>query len=154
MRHLHLHPLLALVPVFLALAPSHALDRASGAKKDSLRTLHIIISSELEERNKVLLLKDRGFTDSLMRNRLALEREGLDRLLADSALAVEVKTREEFGRHWKEIEDKHGFQDLRGQYAARDFDKSRIPRLILKDSSVVVYPGWIIFRRKISGRVR
>lgn len=148
-RNLNLNPILKLMLTLvlaLAMAPSRLL--AASPKRDSLEALKVIITDELEGRGKIIILRDRRLADSLIRILPPLERESLDRIIADSSLAAEVKTREEFRTYWRKIEESHGFKELRGQHVARNIDRARIPKLFLYDSTVVIYPGWIILRRK------
>lgn len=135
-------PLLALSVVLVG-RPSAAGDPAARPQ-----TPDVIISGELEGKSKVLILKDRKTADSLFRLKEPPPREEFERFVADTSVSVEARTRAEFHRHWKELERREGFREMRAQYAAADPDRSRIPRVYLFDSSVVVYPGWIILRRK------
>lgn len=132
-----------LAVLFPLLAP--ALDRPSAAP-DREKSPDLIITSELENRSRVLILKDRRIADSLLRLQAPPLRGWFDQLIGDSAVAEEVGSREEFRKQWRDLEAREGFLDLRAQHAARDVDKTRIPRLYLFDSTVVVYPGWIILR--------
>jgi hypothetical protein len=120
----------------------------AGDKPARPQTPDVVISTELEGKSKVLILKDRKTADSLFRLKEPPTREEFDRFVTDTAVTVEARTRAEFRRHWKELERREGFREMRAQYAAADPDRSRIPRVYLFDSSVVVYPGWIIVRRK------
>lgn len=138
--------LLPALAIAASLAPSPLF--AASPKRDSLEALKVIITDELEGKGKIIILRDRRLADSLIRIRPPLERERFNRIIGDTALAAEVKTREEFRAYWKKLEESHGFKDLRGQYVARNIDRARIPKLFLYDSSVVIYPGWIILRRK------
>lgn len=132
----------------LAAALAPARSHAASPKRDSLEALKVIISDELEGKGRIIILRDRRLADSLIRIRPPLERESLNRIIGDTALAAEVKSHEEFRAYWKKLEETHGFKELRGQHVARNIDRARIPKLFLYDSSVVIYPGWIILRRK------
>lgn len=121
-------------------------DAAAGAKADSLHALRVLLSSEVKTGNEVLILKNPAVTDSLLRN--PPTRESFLQGLRDSALARPVRTPEEFRGYWNRIEKENGIPALRSQMAAHDVDKTLIPKAYLFDSSVVVYPGWIIVRRK------
>jgi hypothetical protein len=115
---------------------------------DSLRTLQILIRSELDAKHRILILEDPALSDSLLRGSLRPREDRLLRLLGDSAVAREVRTRDEFRRHWARLEEREGFRALRDQYAGRDIDKGRVPKAYLFDSAMVVYPGWIVLRKK------
>lgn len=141
----------ARIPLFSLLALAGALagrPLSAGDKPARPQTPDVVISAELEDKSKVLILKDRKTADSLFRLKVPPIREEFDRFVADTAVSVEARTRAEFHRHWQELERREGYTRLRAQYAAADPDRSRIPRVYLFDSSVVVYPGWIIIRRK------
>lgn len=138
-------PILSLLALTCLLAGPPS---AAGDKSAKLQTPDVVITSELEDKSKVLILKDRKTADSLFRLKEPAAREEFDRFVSDTAVSVEARTRAEFHRHWKEYERREGFSEMRAQYAAADPDRSRIPRAYLFDSSVVVYPGWIIVRRK------
>ncbi len=137
---------------FLAAAmafSAHAGGTAAAAKSvkaDSLHALRVLLSSEVKTGNDVLILKNPAVTDSLLRN--PSPRESFLHGLEDSALARPIRSREEFSVYWNRIEKENGVPALQSQMAAHDVDKSLIPKAYLFDSSVVVYPGWIIVRRK------
>ena len=124
-----------------------AAEGAKAAKADSLHALRVLLSSEVKTGNEVLILKNPGVTDSLLHN--PSPRESFLQGLHDSALARPVRSQEEFGAYWKRIEKENGIPALQSQMTAHDVDKSLIPKAYLFDSSVVVYPGWIIVRRKL-----
>jgi hypothetical protein len=132
-----------------ALAPVAAMggDQPAPAPKPAMSP-DLIISIELEDESDVWIVKDPQVADSLLRLKAPPARESLERLLGDSSMTVKIDTREEFRRHWRELELREGFRELRAQHAARDVDKGRIPRLYLFDSSMVVYPGWVVMRHK------
>lgn len=115
------------------------------AKADSLDALRVLLSSEVKTGNEVLILKNPTATDSLLRN--PAPRESFLRGLQDSSLAREIRSPKEFSAYWNRIEQENGIPVLKNQMAAHDVDKSLIPKAYLFDSSVVVYPGWIIIRR-------
>lgn len=121
---------------------------------DSLRALEILIRSEMDAKHRVLILKDPALSDSLLRGSGLPGEDRLLRLLEDSAVAREVRTRAEFQRHWARLEEQEGFRALRDQYASRDIDHGRVPKVHLFDSAMVVYPGWIILRKKPSTAAR
>lgn len=136
----------ALLPL-LAAGTSAGTAPDAGYEIDSLRTLEIIIESEMEAKHRVLILKDRPLSDSLIKGYSQFDKGGFADLLADSSLVREIKSKTEFTRYWAKLEEEQGFRKLRDQYVSRDIDKSRVPKIILFDSSVVVYPGWIILRK-------
>lgn len=143
--------LLLAATVLLALPLPSARAAGDGippARGDSLRTLRITITSELEGKGKVLILKDPTFSDSLLGFRLRGDRRRFDQLLGDSSLATVISTQEEFRAYWRKVEAEAGITDLRGRQAAQDLDRSRVPRIFLFDSSVVIYPGIVVLRRK------
>lgn len=128
-------------------AKAESAKTAKTAKADSLHTLRIMLSSEVKTGNEVLILKNPAVTDSLLRN--PSPRETFLRGIEDSSLARPVRTPEEFSVYWNRIEKENGISALQSQMAAHDVDKSRIPKAYLFDSSVVVYPGWIIVRHRL-----
>src|SRR5689334_8490224 len=87
---------------------------------DSLRTLKVILSSEMEGHGKVIRLKDPQVADSLLRLKAPADRKDFDRLLGDGAITSEVKSPEEFRDYWKKVESDAGIRDMRAQYDARD----------------------------------
>ena len=54
----------------------------------------------------------------------------------------------EFKKYWTKVEKEDGFDKLRAQLHARDIDKSWFPHWYLFDSNLVVFPGWIVIRKK------
>jgi hypothetical protein len=126
--------------------PGAAAAEQGGAGK----TLDILISTELKPGNRVLILKDSGLADSLLRGGAWLRRDRFDRLVGDSSLARQIDTREEFRTYWARLSESEGFGTMKRQYEGRDIDKTRIPKAYLFDSSVVVFPGWLVVRKKAS----
>jgi hypothetical protein len=114
------------------------------AEADSVRSLQSVLSREFQAGNKVFKLEDQGKIDSLLRN--ATRKGFLDRM-KDTALARDFSRKSEFDSYWKRVQSEYGYPSLKGQLAGQDVDKSRVPKAYLFDSSVVVYPGWIILRR-------
>jgi hypothetical protein len=143
---------LTLLLLAMATVPFAEPGKDKAAVPDGADTLKVILSSELEGRNRVIRLKDPLVADTLLRLKAPADRERFDRLLTDPALAAEVKTAEEFRAWWKHAEAEEGIRDLRAQLAAHDVDRGRIPRVYLFDSSVVVYPGWVIVRKRGPGK--
>lgn len=86
--------------------------------------------------------------DSLMRGGTGFRREGLESILGDSAVATEFRNEEEFRLYWARIQERNGFGALKRQYEIQDIDKSLIPKIYLFDSACVVFPGWVVFRKK------
>ncbi len=130
----------------LALVLAIALSAHAGEDAvDSLRALRVLISSEMKTGNEVFELKDARLSDSLLSH--PSSRGSFLKGLRDSAVSRPVRGPEEFRSYWERIEKENGIGDLKGQMAAHDVDKGRIPKTYLFDSSVVVYPGWIIVRR-------
>lgn len=131
---------------------------ASNHGADSLETLKVIISAEMKPGNRVLRLQDGALSDSLMRQGGGLGRERFNDLMGDSTVARELKNREEFRRYWARVQENNGHGALKRQFEGQDIDRSRIPKMYLFDSSVVVLPGWVILRkrnpppRNVSGR--
>jgi hypothetical protein len=55
----------------------------------------------------------------------------------------------EFRAYWAEYEKREGFDELRNQVRAHNnIDLTWVPRLYLFDSSLVIFPGWVVWRRK------
>lgn len=124
-----------------------AAQDAKTEKADSLNSLRVLLSSEVKTGNEVLIPKNPRLADSLLRN--SPQREAFLRDLRDSSLFHPIRGPREFGVYWDRIEKENGIPALKSQMAAHDVDKGLIPKAYLFDSSVVVYPGWIIVRRKL-----
>jgi hypothetical protein len=120
---------------------------AEKEKSDSLNTLRILLSSEVRTGNEVLIPKNPRFADSLLRN--SPQREAFLQDLRDSSLFHPIRGPREFRAYWDRVEKENGVRALKNQMAAHDVDKGLIPKAYFFDSSVVVYPGWIIVRRKL-----
>jgi hypothetical protein len=141
--------LIAIAAFCTAAATGTAGAKGADAKKaDSLKAMRVIIKSEMKPDNRVLILENGGFTDSLARLGGHLRRDRFDALIGDTALAREVRTQEEFSRYWASLEERNDVKALKDQYARQDIDRSLIPKKYLFDSTVVLYPGWIIVRKK------
>lgn len=120
---------------------------SAGEDPSGTQSPDVVITSELAEESQVLILKDRKTADSLFHLREPAIRTEFVRFVQDTAVSVEVRTKAEFRKHWDKLERREGFREMRAQYASTDPDHSRIPRANLFDSSVVVFPGWVILRR-------
>ncbi len=141
--------LLPLIAMCAAASAAIAGGNAPAAKKnDSLKTLEVLLSSEMKTGNRVLHLKDGKLADSLMRGGSGFRRDGLEAFMGDSAVAREFKNREEFRRYWARTEERSGFKAMRQQYEIQDIDKSLIPKIYLFDSACVVFPGWVVLRKR------
>jgi hypothetical protein len=146
MKFSHLLPMIALcAAASLALAESKA---ASERKTDSLEVLQNIIRGEMKPKNRVLILKNSALSDSLLRLGSPVRRDELNRIIGDSSLVHEIKTSADFQRYWSKVEKQNGITALKNRYESVDIDKSPVPHAYLFDSSVVVYPGVIILRKK------
>ncbi len=122
-----------------------AVVRSGLAKKtDSLETLHILLSSEMKPQNRIWVLKNGRLVDSLSHGLGKMRREDWDKVIQDSAIAKEMKSQEEFQAYWKKIEQREGITEFKSQMQGQDIVKSRIPKLILFDSTLIVYPGWVV----------
>lgn len=108
----------------------------------------MLLRSEMKPDSRVLLLKNGKLADSLMRHGAYGDLGAFETRMGDSSLAREIKTQEEFRSYWRKAEAEHGITALKKQYEREDIDKTLIPKLYLFDSSVVVYPGWIILRKR------
>lgn len=120
---------------------------AKTEKADSLNTLRILLSSEVKTGNDVLIPKNPRLADSLLRN--PAQKDVFLQDLRDSSLFHPIRGPREFRVYWDRIEKENGIPALKSQMAAHDVDKGLIPKAYFFDSSVVVYPGWIIVRRKL-----
>lgn len=145
-------PLMALCaaayPVFAGGAAAAAKNTDSLKKTDSLKTLDVLLSAEMKTGNRVLHLKDGKLADSLMRGGTGFRREGLESILGDSTVATEFRNREEFRLYWARVQESNGFGALKRQHEIQDIDKSLIPKIYLFDSACVVFPGWVVLRKK------
>jgi len=131
------------------LAPAEERHSVASKKADSLKSLQLIIKAEMKQKNRVLILKNGNLTDSLMREAGKVRRDQFESLISDSTVAHEVNSQEDFSRYWKTLESENGIEALKNQYNRADIDKSLVPKIFLFDSSVVVYPGVIILRKRI-----
>jgi len=131
----------------LALCAALAHGAASGrdAKADSLRTLRAAITSEMGSEDTALIVKRPRLADSLLSN--PVPGESFLRSLRDTSSFLRLDTPAEFAAYWKRVEAANGFGSLKRQMEAHDPDQSRVPKIYLFDSSVVVFPGCIILRR-------
>ncbi|MEO6098625.1 MAG: hypothetical protein ABIW76_24310 [Fibrobacteria bacterium] len=142
--------LVALAIASAALA-AFAADPGSDAhrvKADSLKTLDVMITVELQSGNRVLRLKQPEGVDSLKRAGTGIRRDRFDRMVGDTGVAREMRTLEEFRSYWSKLEERNGFKSMKGQYAAQDIDRTLVPKVYLFDSAVVVFPGWVVLRKK------
>ena len=133
--------------VFAAMTVAAPLGEGRGDsdQADSLRTLNLLLSSEFKGGNQVLHLENKELADSLIRS--ARQLDAFVSRIRDSSISRRIRSKAEFKDYWEKVEAEAGFPELRGQLAAQDVDKSRVPKRYLFDSSVVVYPGWIVLRR-------
>jgi hypothetical protein len=113
---------------------------------DSLKVLSVILQSEFGENNQVFVCKKQSFADSLVHS--LCDEASFKRAISDSSMLQEIKSSGEFDQYWKKVEAENGMGDLRSQLDAEDVDKTLIPKAYALDSSVVIYPGWIIMRKK------
>ena len=113
---------------------------------DSLKILNVILRSEFAEKNQVFICKNPSFADSLVHSLCGPE--GFKKAISDSSVLEEIKSREQFKRYWQKVEVENGIPALKGQLKAVDVDKTLIPKAYAFDSSVVIYPGYIIIRKK------
>ncbi len=129
-----------------ALANGMAKKGIKNKSADSLKTLSVILQSEFDAKGKVFICKNPSFADSLVRS--LCDASSFKRAISDSSILVEINSKKAFDRYWKKVESENGIADLRGQLKAQDVDKTLIPKAYALDSSVVIYPGWIIIRGK------
>jgi hypothetical protein len=129
----------------LAVAAATAQTKTDQARADSVQALRVILSSELQGGNQVLKLENQRLADSLVRG--ATSRRAFLERIGDSSVSRRFRHNSEFADYWGKLEAREGIVELKSQYAAHDVDKTRIPKAYLFDSTVVVYPGWIILRR-------
>ncbi len=113
---------------------------------DSLKALSVILQSEFDVKSKVFICKNPSFSDSLVHS--LCDASSFKQAISDSSILVEINSKREFNRYWKKVESQSGFTDLKNQLNAHDVDKTLIPKAYALDSSVVIYPGWIIIRKK------
>ena len=118
-------------------------------KIDSLKAFQVLITTEISQKNRVMVLKNGQLSDSLLLEANRASRTKFEKFLADSSIAREVKTQEEFVSYWKQLEAENGIKALKDQLSRADIDKSLIPKKYLFDSSVVIYPGVIILRKRL-----
>ena len=121
-------------------------NRDSHKIADSLKVLNVILRSEFAEKSQVYICKNPSFADSLVRS--LCSPETFRTALSDSSVLEEIKSREQFKRYWQKVEVENGIPALKGQMQAHDVDKTLIPKAYALDSSVVIYPGYIIIRKK------
>lgn len=130
-----------------AWAPSVQGKEAGGpALADSLGRIKVVIESEFRVGDSLFAIKDQRAADSLLRN--IPDRGPLLQAIRDTALAREMRTKAEFDAYWERVQSSSGHKRLRGRLAAQDVDRTRVPRIYLFDSTVVVLPGWIVARKR------
>lgn len=122
---------------------NHRVDKKAS---DSLKVLSVILQSEFGQNNQVFVCKKQSFADSLVHS--LCDEASFKRAISDSSMLQEIKSNEEFNQYWKNVEAENDITDLRSQLNAEDVDKTLIPKAYALDSSVVIYPGWIIMRKK------
>jgi hypothetical protein len=139
---------LGLGALLLALGahPGHGAGNRDAAPADSLGSLRIMITSEFRPGDALLEIRDTRRVDSLLRN--VPDRGPLLQAIRDSATARELRSRAEFDAYWDRLTSSSGHRALRGRIAAQDIDKTFIPKTYLFDSSMVVFPGWIVVRKR------
>jgi len=54
----------------------------------------------------------------------------------------------EFKKYWAKVEEQEGIDKLKSQIQANDIDKTWVPHFYLFDSNLVIFPGWIVIRKK------
>ena len=135
-----------LIVLVCALSSTMAEQGTRNKGADSLKTLSVILQGEFDVKSKVFICKNPSFADSLVHS--LCDASGFKRAISDSSILVEINSKREFNRYWKKVELQSGITDLKGQLRAHDVDKTLIPKAYALDSSVVIYPGWIIVRKK------
>jgi len=120
--------------------------RLSHQTSDSLKILSVILKSEFAKKNQVFICKNPTFADSLVRSLCGPAQ--FKNAISDSAVLQEIKSQNDFTRYWQKVEVENGIPALKAQMNAEDVDKTLIPKAYAFDSSVVIYPGWIIIRKK------
>lgn len=118
------------------------------AKGDSLESLRDILQKEFKSKERIFRLRQKNLADSILRGAPYLTLPQVRLLTEDSARTEEIRTEEGFRRYWDKVEAENGIAALKRQYAARDPDRSRIPKIYLADSAIVILPGWIVLRRR------
>lgn len=136
---------LSITALAVCAAMAHGAGRGENAKADSLRTLRMVLTSEMHSEDTALIIKRPRLADSLLAK--AAPRESFLRSLRDTAAFLRLNTPAEFEAYWKGVERRNGFNSLKRQMDAHDVDKTLVPKVYLFDSAVVVFPGWIILRR-------
>lgn len=118
------------------------------AKGDSIETLKFILQKEFKSNEQVFRLKMEKLADSVFRNAPTMTLPQLQTLLLDSSRTEEIRTQEGFRKYWSRVEQENGIAAMKSQHMARDPDRSRIPKIYLADSSIVILPGWIVLRKR------
>ncbi len=128
-------------------SPAKKKPASRPAKGDSVETLRFILQREFKQKEQIFRLKKKNFADSLVEGKLSLSEKQLQNLMRDSTLSEEIKTQMRFRNYWAKVEAENGITALKSQYDARDPDRSRIPKVYLADSSILILPGWIVWRK-------
>lgn len=144
----HLRKALGLGAILIALGaqPGHGAENRKASPADSLGSLRVMIINEFRQGDALLEIRDTRRADSLLRN--VPDRGPLLQAIRDTATAKELRSRAEFDAYWDRLTVSPGHRALRGSLAAQDIDKTRIPKAYLFDSSLVVFPGWIVIRKR------
>jgi hypothetical protein len=132
--------------IALGAQSGHGAGNRDVSPSDSLGSLRVLITSEFRPGDALLEIRDARRADSLLRN--VPDRGPLLQAIRDSATARELRSRAEFDAYWDRLTKSSGHRALRGRLAAQDIDNTFIPRTYLFDSSVVVFPGWIVVRKR------
>lgn len=118
------------------------------AKGDSIETLKFILQTEFKSNEQIYRLKMENLADSVFSNAPSMTLPQIQTLLQDSSRTEKFLSQEGFKTYWSRVEQESGITAVKGQYMARDPDRSRIPKIYLADSSIVILPGWIVLRKR------
>lgn len=128
--------------------PSGKSSPAVKAKGDSIESIKFQLQKEFKSKRQIFRLKQNYLADSILDKAHSLTLPQILTLVEDSSRAEEFRTQGEFSAYWSKVEFENGIAAMKSQYAARDPDRSRIPKIYLADSSVVILPGWIVLRKR------
>lgn len=116
------------------------------AKGDSIESIKFQLQKEFKSKRQIFRLKQDNLADSIFGKGTSLTLPQILTLVQDSSRTEEFRTQDEFRNYWSKVEFENGIAAMKSQYTARDPDRSRVPKIYLADSSVVILPGWIVLR--------
>lgn len=132
----------------VTIRPTGKPSTAVKAKGDSIESIKFDLQREFKSERQVFRVKKDNLADSIFGKAHTLTVPQILTLVQDSSRTEEFRTQDEFRDYWTKVEIANGISAMKSRYDARDPDRSRIPKIYLADSSVVLLPGWIVLRKR------